>query len=177
MSKSDSIRVMIVDEHNMVRRALATFLRVYSDLELVGEAKNGQEAVRMCEALQPDVVLMDLLMPVMNGMEATRLIRQQWPGVQVIALTSFHEQELVQEAFDAGAIGYLLKNVTSDSLAQAIRAATAGESTLAPEAAQALVHAAEEESGDRNYGNPQKPEAQSLVGRTATQHTPPERLV
>jgi NarL family two-component system response regulator LiaR len=115
MSKSDSIRVMIVDEHNMVRRALATFLRVYSDLELVGEAKNGQEAVWMCEELQPDVVLMDLLMPVMDGMEATRLIRQQWPGVQVIALTSFHEQELVQEALDAGAIGYLLKNVTSDS--------------------------------------------------------------
>jgi NarL family two-component system response regulator LiaR len=174
MSKSDLIRVLIADEHNMVRRALATFLRVYSDLELVGEARNGEEAVRMCGQIQPDVVLMDLLMPVMDGMTATRLIRKQNPGVQVIALTSFHEQELVQEALDAGAIGYLLKNVTSDSLADAIRAATAGRSTLAPEAAQALDQAVNGKPPERNNARIQA-RAPTLSGKDGDQR-PPERV-
>ena len=132
---------MIVDEHNMVRRGLATFLRVVPDLELVGQATNGEEAVRMCERILPDVILMDLLMPVMNGIEATRIIHERWPEVQVIALTSFQEKELVREVIEAGAIGYLLKNVSVEELAQAIRAAHAGRSTLAPEAVQALAHA------------------------------------
>ena len=144
MHSSVPIRVMIVDEHDMVRRALAMFLRVCEDLELVGEARNGQEALAMCERLLPDVVLMDLLMPVMDGLTATRLIREQWPEVRVIALTSYHEQELVHDALDAGAIGYLLKNVSGHRLAEAIRAAKIGQSTLAPEATQALVQSAGE---------------------------------
>jgi len=130
---------MIVDDHAMVRRGLATFLRVQADLELVGEASNGEEALRVCEQVQPDVVLMDLLMPRMDGMSATRAIRKQWPRVQVIALTSFQERELVQKALQAGAISYLLKNVSALELAEAIRGAYAGQSTLAPEAAQALI--------------------------------------
>lgn len=136
------IRVLIVDEHDMVRRGLTAFLNVMADLQLVGEARNGQEAVVMCERLQPDVILMDLVMPVMSGAEATRTIRERWPQVQIIALTSFEEGDLVREALQAGAISYLLKNVSVDDLAAAIRAAHAGRSTLAPEAVQALVEPA-----------------------------------
>jgi NarL family two-component system response regulator LiaR len=139
MSGSVPIRVMIVDDHSMVRRGLATILRVRTDLELVGEASNGREALELCEETQPDVVLMDLLMPEMGGAEATQLIREHWPQIQVIALTSFQERELVREALQAGAISYLLKNVSASDLAAAIREANAGRSTLAPEAVQALI--------------------------------------
>jgi NarL family two-component system response regulator LiaR len=134
-----AIRVMVVDDHGMVRRGLVAYLRNERDLELVGEARDGREAIEMCEQAQPDVVLMDLIMPELGGVAATRTIRQQWPTVQVIALTSFQEKELVQDALQAGAIGYLLKNVTGENLAEAIRAAHAGRSTLAPEAIQALI--------------------------------------
>jgi len=145
MTDSSTIRVMIVDDHDMVRKGLALFLRVQPDLELVAEARNGAEAVRRCEQVQPDVILMDLVMPEMSGAEATRAIRERWPQVQIIALTSFQEQKLVREALQAGAMGYLLKNVTADELAQAIRAACSGRSTLAPEAVQALVQSASAE--------------------------------
>ena len=143
MSTSSPIRVMIVDDHGMVRRGLVAYLKNITDLELVGEARDGQEAVQMCEQLQPDVILMDLIMPEMGGAAATRIIHKQWPRVQVIALTSFQEKELVQEALQAGAISYLLKNVSGDDLAQAIRAAYAGRPTLAPEAVQALIQPAQ----------------------------------
>ena len=135
------IRVLVVDDHTMVRRGLATFLKVFDDLNLAGEAANGQEAIQLCASLQPDVVLMDMVMPDMDGATTTQLIRKQWPQIQVLALTSFKEEILVQSALQAGAIGYLLKDVSADELAQAIRAAYAGRSTLSPEAAQALVHA------------------------------------
>jgi len=141
MSTSEVIQVMIVDDHGMVRRGLSTILKVKADLELVGEASNGQEALEICEQIQPDVILMDLVMPEMGGVEATRLIRERWPQVQVIALTSFQEKELVREALQAGAISYLLKNVSAEDLAAAIREAYAGRSTLAPEAIQALLQA------------------------------------
>jgi len=136
------IRVMLVDDHAMVRRGLATFLKAYDDLELAGEAESGQTAIQLCGKLQPDVILMDMVMPDMNGAAATRAIRQQFPAVQVLALTSFKEEELVKSALEAGAIGYLLKDVSADDLVKAIRAAHAGRATLSPEAAQALVHAA-----------------------------------
>lgn len=139
--RSVPIRVMIVDDHAMVRRGLSTFLKVKSDLDLVGEARNGTEALVVCEQVRPDVILMDLLMPEMDGMAATRAIRERWPHVQVIALTSFQDRELVQKALQAGAVSYLLKNVSANDLAEAIRAAYAGRSTLAPEAIQALVQA------------------------------------
>ncbi len=135
----DEIRVLVVDDHDMVRRGLAAFLKVRPGLAIVGEARDGAEAVRLCGELQPDVVLMDLLMPGMNGNDATRAIRSRWPRIQVIALTSFGEQELVQEALQAGAVGYLLKNVSADELTRAIHAACEGKPTLAPEAAQALL--------------------------------------
>jgi len=142
MSQSNPIRVMLVDDHAVVRSGLGAFLLAFDDLELVAEAGGGEEAVRLCEQVQPDVVLMDLVMPGMDGAEATRAIRERCPQIQVIALTSFKEKELVQGALEAGAIGYLLKNVSADELAGAIRAAQAGQPTLAPEAAQALVQTA-----------------------------------
>jgi NarL family two-component system response regulator LiaR len=138
-TSTSRIRVIVVDDHAMVRRGLATFLKVYDDLELAGEAASGQAAIQLCNTLHPDVVLMDMVMPDMDGAAATRMIRKQSPGIQVLALTSFKEGILVQSALQAGAIGYLLKDVSADELAQAIRAAHAGRSTLSPEAAQALV--------------------------------------
>lgn len=145
---TNTIRVMLVDDHDMVRRGLATFLRIKPDLVLIGEACNGREAIDLCQEVQPDVILMDLVMPEMDGAAATRIIRQQWPHVQVIALTSFQEKNLVQEALQAGAISYLLKNVSVDELAQAIRAAHAGQSTLAPEAVQVLIQTTPTSLGD-----------------------------
>jgi NarL family two-component system response regulator LiaR len=142
MSEQIPIRVLLVDDHAVVRSGLGAFLLAFDDLELVGEAGSGREAVRLCEQLQPDVVLMDLVMPEMDGAAATRTIRERCPQIQVIALTSFKEKELVQGALEAGAIGYLLKNVSALELADAIRAAHAGRPTLAPEAAQVLVQAA-----------------------------------
>jgi NarL family two-component system response regulator LiaR len=135
------VRVMIVDDHAVVRSGLSAFLLAYDDLEFVGEAGGGAEAVNKCRSLSPDVVLMDLVMPEIDGAEATRLIRAECPHVQVIALTSYKEDELVQGALKAGAIGYLLKNISADELANAIRAAHAGRPTLAPEAAQVLIKA------------------------------------
>lgn len=143
LSESTLIRVMLVDDHDMVRSGLSVFLEAFADLELVGEAVNGAEAVRLCAKLRPDVVLMDLVMPEMDGMEATRAIRQQFPHVQVIALTSFDDRGLVQGALQAGAVGFLFKNVAIDELAGAIRAAKAGRPTLDPEAFRILVEASD----------------------------------
>jgi two-component system, NarL family, response regulator LiaR len=142
MSHYNRIRVMIVDDHAMVRRGLAAFLQVFDDLELIGEAASGEEAVQLAASVQPDVVLMDLVMDQMDGAAATCAIRENHPHIQVIALTSFRELVLVQKALQAGAISYLLKNVSADELAAAVRAAHAGRSTLAPEAAEALIRAA-----------------------------------
>ena len=141
MNPSSPIRVMIVDDHSMVRRGLATILKVRPDLDLVAEASDGHEALQLCQEFRPDVVLMDLVMPEMSGAEATQLILDQFPSTQVIALTSFQEKELVREALQAGAISYLLKNVSAENLAAAIREAHSGRSTLAPEAIQALIQA------------------------------------
>jgi len=139
---SPPIRVMIVDDHSMVRRGLATMLKVFDDLELVGEAESGEAAIQLCAEVIPNVILMDLSLPGMDGAVATRAIRQQFPQVKVIALTSFKEGDRIKNALEAGAIGYLLKDVSADELVQAIRAAYVGRVTLSPEAAQALVEAA-----------------------------------
>ncbi len=140
MTDEPRIRVMIVDDHAVVRSGLGAFLSVIPDLEMVGEAENGNEAVVRCGLLKPDVVLMDLMMPVTDGVTATRLIGEKYPTVRVIALTSFREDSLVQGALQAGAIGYLMKNVSATELATAIRSAYAGKMTLSPEAAEALIH-------------------------------------
>jgi two-component system, NarL family, response regulator LiaR len=141
MTRSDPIRVMIVDDHKMIRSGLSAFLMAYDDLELVAEADSGERAVALCHNAKPNVVLMDLVMPNMNGAEATEAILRSCPDMKVIALTSYKDQALVEAALKAGAIGYLLKNVEADELAKAIRQAYAGQPTLAPEAAQVLIQA------------------------------------
>lgn len=141
MKKDERIRVMLVDDHAVVRSGLSTFLMTCDDMELVGEASSGEQALDMCRKANPDVVLMDLVMSGMDGAVATRLIREKCPEIQVIALTSFKEQELVQGALQAGAIGYLLKDISAEELANAIRAAYVGKPTLSPEAAQVLIQA------------------------------------
>ena len=136
---TEQTRVMIVDDHAMVRSGLAAFLSITEDCVLVGEAASGIEALRLCDEAAPDVVLMDLVMPGMDGVSTTRALLARCPGVRVIALTSFPEEKLIQDVLEAGAISYLLKNVSADELARAIRAAREGHSTLAPEATQALI--------------------------------------
>lgn len=136
-----TIKILIADDHAVVRGGLSTFLRVNKDLELVGEASNGAEAVQMAALHQPDVILMDLMMPEVDGITATRQIHQKYPKIKIIALTSFSEQAMVQGALQAGASGYLQKNVSASELANAIRAAYAGRMTLSPEATQVLAEA------------------------------------
>lgn len=136
------IRVMIVDDHLMVRDGLKVFLSVYPELIVVAEAGDGDEAVARCAEARPDVILMDLVLPTLDGPTATRHIRAAFPQIQVIALTSFVDEALVARALAAGAISYLLKDVHADQLATAIRAAHDGRATLAPTAVQALAHLA-----------------------------------
>lgn len=135
----NKIRLLIVDDHKVVRNGLKIFISLYDDIELVGEAKNGRQALTLCAKTRPDVILMDLFMPVMDGPTAIRHIRQQYPETQIVALTSFEAEELVQQALEAGAIGFLYKDVEEEELVGAIRAAKAGKSVLATEAVQALV--------------------------------------
>ena len=144
MSEQKKIRVMIVDDHAVVRSGLGAFLAVVPDLDLVGEAENGEQAVVRAKTLKPDVILMDLMMPGMDGVTATRLIKEHNPSIQIIALTSFQEDELVQNAMKAGAIGYLMKNVSVRELEVAIRGAKEGKMILSPEAAQSLVRATQQ---------------------------------
>ena len=120
---SNIIRVMIVDDHPQVRRGLAVFLELWDDFLLVGEADNGEKAVALVEKLQPHVILMDLVMPVMDGVTATRLIREKFPNIQIVVLTSTVDLEIIQKALEAGAKSYMLKNVTIDTMAQTIRSA------------------------------------------------------
>lgn len=134
------IRVMVVDDHLMVRRGLTTFLKIYNDLQLAGEAADGESAVRLCAEIIPDVILMDLSLPVMEGTTVIKTIRKQFPEVQIIALTSYKEVDLVKKALAAGAIGYLLKDVNARELAQAIRVAHSGRAILSPEITQVMVN-------------------------------------
>ena len=141
------ITVVIVDDHELVRRGLKGILGSCDDIELVGEARDGETAVALCAARQPDVVLMDMIMPGMDGAEATGALLGRSPDTHVLALTSFSDPELIRRALQAGAVGYLLKNVTGEELAAAVRRAHGGLSTLAPEAAQVLVAAAQAPEG------------------------------
>jgi len=135
-----TINILLVDDHAVVRSGLSKFLLVNKDLKLVGEASDGAEAVQMVSLHKPDVVLMDLMMPGTDGITATREIHQKHPNVKVIVLTSFHDQNMVQGALQAGAIGYLQKNVTAKELGIAIRSAFEGKMTLSAEAAQVLAN-------------------------------------
>lgn len=144
MNQPQMIKVLIIDDHAMVRRGLSTFLKVRPELDLVGEGSNGEEALLLCQTLQPDVVLMDLKMPGMDGVTATRIITEKHPNIRVIVLTSFQEEDLIRKALGAGAISYLLKNVSAVELTKAIQSAHAGFSTLTREAMEALARPASE---------------------------------
>jgi len=145
-----TIQVLVTDDHKVVRRGLRGFLELDPELEVVGEASNGAEAMDMARLLEPDVVLMDLLMPVMDGIEATREIRKELPEVEVVALTSVLEDAAVTGAIKAGAIGYLLKTTEAHELCEAIKAAAVGQVRIAPEAAARLI---------REVRTPESPEA------------------
>jgi NarL family two-component system response regulator LiaR len=163
MNTDNRIKIMIVDDHAMLRKGLAAFLLSYPDLELVGEAENGKEALTLCAEKQPDVILMDLLMPIMDGVTATRLIRQEFPAAKVIALTSFGEEVLIKKVLQAGAVGYLFKKVAADDLANAIRAARNGISTFAPEVTAILVRSVHEKHTLFEDFTPREREVMSLM--------------
>jgi NarL family two-component system response regulator LiaR len=140
---SEIIRVLIADNHTMVRNGLMMFLKSYPDIELVGEAANGHEAVTLCGTLHPDVVLMDLVMPEMDGVAATSAIVQAYPKIRVIALTSFNEDQLIYAALKAGIVAYLLKDCTADELVNTIRDAHAGKTTITPDIMKAVLRVAD----------------------------------
>lgn len=147
MNEAAVIRVLVVDDHMVVRKGFATFLKAYQDLQLVGEAANGAEAIALCPTLRPDVVLMDMVMPGMDGVETTRKLREQCPDIQVIALTSFGEDsQYIQPVLEAGAIGYLFKTVSIQELAEAIRNAHAGKPSLSSEAMSLLIQSSSQRS-------------------------------
>jgi NarL family two-component system response regulator LiaR len=177
MNTSQMIRVMLVDDHNVVRSGLATFLKAYDDLELVGEAKNGLEALNLCRKNKPDVILMDLKMPEMDGIAATRAILADYPDIKIIAMTSFEEEELVHGVLAAGAISYLLKNVSSDELSKAIRDAASGRSTLSPEAARVLVQATRPANQPGYYLTEREREVLNLVVQGQSNQQIAETLV
>ena len=147
MDDCKPIKVMIVDDHLMARDGLKVFLSIHDDIEVIADTDSGQEALELCHQLQPDVILMDIVMPEMDGPTATALILEQCPQVQIIALTTFVEEDLVQQALQAGAISYMLKDVHPDRLAQAIRDACVGKGTIDATAAQALMQAKDQPAG------------------------------
>jgi NarL family two-component system response regulator LiaR len=142
MTSQEKIRVAIVDDHDMLRQGLAIYINTFDDLELIGEAANGQEAIALCRDKKPHVVLMDLVMPVMDGVQAIPHILKENPDIQVIALSGFDQDDaLIRDALHAGATSYLLKNVAAKKLAEAIRSTQTGQRTLSPEVAQTLIEA------------------------------------
>jgi two-component system, NarL family, response regulator LiaR len=142
MTQVSTIRVVTVDDHDLLRHGLRLAIESVQDIEVVGEAPSGCDALELCARLSPDVVLMDLMMPEMDGVTAIRELRRMNPNIKAIALTSFVDDALVHAALSAGAVSYLMKNISLDELTSAIRKAYAGESMLSSEATQALVHAA-----------------------------------
>ncbi|MFN8595079.1 MAG: response regulator transcription factor [Anaerolineae bacterium] len=177
MTDARRIRVLIVDDHAVVRNGLRFFLLAFDQLELIGEAASGEESLEAAALMQPDVILMDLMMPGMGGVAAIRAIRQKYPAIQLIALTSFADDQTVQAALKAGAISYLLKNVSAQELADAIQAAYNGRATLAPEATQALVRAISDTPTPGFDLTPREKEVLQLMIEGLNNHEIAERLV
>lgn len=176
MNENGMIQVLIVDDHAMVRSGLTNFIGSFDWVEAVGEASNGAEAVEFCAQHDVDVVLMDMIMPVMDGTEATRRIISLGKSVKVIILTSFHEQNMVEQALRAGATSYLLKNVSADELAAAIRSANSGLATLAPEATEALIEARHREVEANYHLTDREEEVLALLAAGASNREISEQL-
>ena len=138
-TQGELIRVVSVDDHELMRGGIRFTMMAFDDLELVGDARRGEDVVRLCQELNPDVALIDMKMSGMNGIETTEAVRRSCPHVQVVILTSFHDPDLVRQAMRAGAVAYVLKDASKESLAAAIRAAKAGQTTISPEAARDLL--------------------------------------
>jgi two-component system, NarL family, response regulator LiaR len=168
VTTSNPIRVLIADDHLLVRDGLKVFLKNQADIEVVGEASDGKRAVELCTALEPDVVLMDLVMPVMDGTTAIKLIHQRDPRIRILALTSFQERRLVEEAVQAGAAGFLYKDCAPEELAQAIRTVHAGHAALSPSATEALMQAVARPAEPVPDLSPRELEVLALVARGAT---------
>jgi two-component system, NarL family, response regulator LiaR len=141
------INLLVVEDHPMTRAGLEVFLSVYPDIRLLKQVSSGEEALEFCEQIQPDVILLDMKLPGMDGVAATAAIKKRYPRVQVIAITSFHDKDLVESVVQAGAISYLLKTTTDQELVYAIRSAYTGRSTLSQEATDALVQSIRKQSG------------------------------
>lgn len=157
------IRVLIADDHHVVRRGLLFFLKTQKDIEVVGEAKNGLEAVELVEALSPHIVLMDLVMPEMDGIQATKRIKKKWPDIHVLMLTSFSDKDHVLPAIEAGASGYQLKDIEPDDLVNSIRQIMRGENTIHPEATTRLEESLREEENMPHIQNPLTPREQDVL--------------
>src|SRR5690554_5154005 len=157
------IRVLIADDHHVVRRGLLFFLKTQKDIEVVGEAKNGIEAVDLVKSLKPDIVLMDLVMPEMDGIEATKKIKKKWPEIHVVMLTSFSDKDHVLPAIEAGAAGYQLKDIEPDDLVSSIRKVMRGESILHPVATTQLEESLKEEENLPHIKNPLTPRERDVL--------------
>jgi len=171
------IRLLIVDDHAMLRRGLAVFLMSYPELKLIGEASNGKEALILCAKLQPDVVLMDLMMPIMDGITATRHITLDFPDIKVIILTSFGEERLIKNALEAGAISYLFKKVSAEDLARAIRNAQRGISTYATEVTDILAQSIHKPSSLYQDLTPRERDVLALMDKGGSNNDISEQLV
>jgi NarL family two-component system response regulator LiaR len=177
MTEQTPIKVLVVDDHPVVRDGLKNMFLVFDDLELTGEAQDGSEALAFCQHHTPDVILMDILMPGMDGIQATREILKQYPQVKIIILTSYPKDNLVQGSLEAGAIGYVLKNASIDELADAIRTAYSGQPTLAPEATMALIHAKTDPQKPREDLSPREREVLALIAQGLSNEEIGEQLV
>lgn len=172
MTNEAPIRVLIADDHAVVRGGLEFFISSLDNVELVGQANNGQKAVQLCAQLQPDVILMDIEMPQMDGIEATKIICEQHPATQIVVLTSFNEPDLIQEALSAGATSYLLKDSSAKTLQEAIVAAAQGRSTLSPEVSQTLIQQISSQTKQQIGSDLTRRELQVLEGIVDAQSNP-----